>query len=231
VSVIAERYEAVRQEVCDAADAVGRDASGITMVAISKTVGVQEIRQAIAAGMRDFGENRAHEFVSKQALFPDVDWHMVGTLQSNKVRQIVGKAKLVHSVDRIKILDTIDRHARELHTRQDVLLEVNVSGESTKHGFHPGEVEGVLARSADLRGVAVKGLMTMAPMGPPKLARPVFRELAGLFARLAGMRFNGVEMTELSMGMSNDYRVAVEEGATIVRVGRSIFGNGRQPHR
>ncbi|GAB4273705.1 MAG: YggS family pyridoxal phosphate-dependent enzyme [Coriobacteriia bacterium] len=231
MSAIAERYRAVRRQVADAADAVGRDPSEITIVAVSKTVGPNAIEQAIRAGISDFGENRAQELCGKHALFPDVRWHFVGTLQSRKVREVVAAATLIHSVDRMKVLRKIDEVAAEKGIVQRVLVQVNVSGEETKHGFHPSDVEGVLARAGDFPNVLIRGLMTMAPLGPAEQARPVFRGLAELFASLRGMRFNGVELEDLSMGMTNDYMVAVEEGATIIRVGRAIFGEGRMNGR
>lgn len=224
MGAIAERYRSVLRKVDDAADCVGRDASDIKVLAISKHVGPEEIEQAIKVGIRRFGENRAQEFADKQALFPHVEWHFVGTLQTNKVRLVVGKASLIHSVDSVKLLKEIDRRANEMGIEQSVLLEVNVSGEESKHGFPPHRVEEVLETSVGLENVRVSGLMTMAPLGSAEAARPVFRGLARLFASLAAMRFNGTELEELSMGMTNDYTVAIEEGATIVRVGRAIFG-------
>lgn len=227
MSAIAQRYRAVRQSVCDAADVVGRDPDEVAVVAVSKTVGPREIETAIAAGITDFGENRAQEFEGKHGLFPDVTWHFVGTLQSRQASHVVGKADLIHSLDRPKLLRVIDDLAGELGIVQRVLVQVNVSGEETKHGFSPDDVEEIMRQAHWFPNVRIVGLMTMAPLGPVELSRPVFRDTARLFASLNGLRFNGVELTELSMGMSNDYRIAVEEGATIIRVGRSIFGNGR----
>lgn len=224
MSAIAERYRSVRKRVVDAADCVDRDPDDVTIVAVSKTVGPAEIRQAIAAGVGDFGENRAQDFVTKQAMFPEARWHFIGTLQSNKVGMVVGKAYLIHSVDSLKLLAAIDRRAEVLGIVQPVLLEVNVSGEVSKHGLVKERVEEVLEAAARMRNIEVRGLMTMAPLTKPEAVRPVFRSLAGLFAQCAGMRFNSVDLTELSMGMTNDFPVAVEEGATIVRVGRAIFG-------
>jgi len=224
VSLVAERYRAVRKRVADAADCVDRDPDDITIVAVSKTVGPGDIRLAMAAGVRDFGENRAQDFVTKQALFPEARWHFIGTLQSNKVGMVVGKAALIHSVDSLKLLHAIDRKAAAADVVQPVLLEVNVSGEESKHGFSPQRVEEALSGAFALKNVEVRGFMTMAPFTKPERVRPVFRSLARLFAQCAGMRFNGVDLTELSMGMTNDFPVAVEEGATIVRVGRAIFG-------
>ncbi|TLM77906.1 MAG: YggS family pyridoxal phosphate-dependent enzyme [Actinobacteria bacterium] len=224
MSAIAERYRAVMRRIADAADMGGRDPREVTLVAVTKTVGVAEIRDAIAAGIIDMGENRAQEFVGKHGLFPDVNWHFIGSLQTNKVRDVVGRACLIHSVDSGHLLDAIDRRAAEKDVVQPVLLQVNVSGEASKHGLAPDDAEEVLRAAADMEHVAVRGLMTMAPFGRPEDVRWVFRECAALFARLCALRLNGIELTELSMGMTNDFEVAVEEGATIVRVGRAIFG-------
>ena len=224
MSQVAERYESIRTRVRDAADAVGRDADDITIVAVAKTVGPPEVRDAIAAGVTDFGENRVQEFEAKHGLFPGARWHFIGTLQSNKVQHVVGKAFLIHSVDSLKLLERIDRVAGALGVVQPVLLEVNVSHEVSKHGMDPGEAEELVRASLELPGVAVRGLMTIAPYARPESVRWVFRDLHDLFESLSAMRFNGVELTELSMGMTNDFGVAIEEGATIVRIGRAIFG-------
>lgn len=224
MSAVAERYRKVLRAIADAADVAGRDPADVCLVAVTKTVGIAEVAQAVAAGMSEFGENRAQEFVGKQALFPDEAWHFIGTLQSNKVKQIVGKPALIHSVDTIALLDTIDRRAREAGVVQPVLLEVNVSGERSKHGMTYDEAEEAVRRVGDLPGVAVRGLMTMAPLGRPEQARRVFRECSHWMGRLQSLHCDAVELTELSMGMSNDFAVAIEEGATIVRVGRALFG-------
>lgn len=224
MSSIATRYESVRRQVADAADCAGRSVEDVRIVAVTKTVGIVEIRAAIVAGMRDFGENRAQEFVGKYGLFPDVRWHFIGTLQTNKVKDVVGKACLIHSVDSMHLLEAIDRKAIELAVVQPVLLQVNVSGEGSKHGFQPDELQAVLEASRDLPGVRIRGLMTMAPFGHPEEARRVFHELKRLAVSLGALRLNGVELDGLSMGMTNDFKVAVEEGATIIRVGRAIFG-------
>lgn len=221
---IAERYGAIRRQVSDAADAAGRDPEDVTVVAVTKTVGIEDIRAALAAGVYDFGENRVQEFLGKYGLFPTARWHFIGTLQSNKVKDIVGKAFLIHSVDSPHLLSEVDRRATQAGVVQPVLLQVNVSGEQSKHGLDPADVREVLIGASGMDGVEVRGLMTMAPLGRPEDARWVFRELRELRDSLREMPLNGVELHELSMGMSNDFRVAVEEGATIVRVGRAIFG-------
>ncbi len=224
MSAIAERYREVRRRICDAADVVGRDPSEVTVVAVTKTVGVAEIRAASAAGVEDFGENRVQEFLGKYGLFPDLRWHFIGTLQSNKVRGVVGRTALIHSVDSIRLLEVIDSVAKENGVSQPVLLQVNVSGEQTKHGFRVDDLEEVLTSAVGLHNVRVKGLMTIAPFVRGEEVRWLFRELAQARERLVALRLNGVELDELSMGMTNDYEVAVEEGATIVRLGAAIFG-------
>lgn len=224
MAAVAVRYEAVRRQVADAADAAGRDPADVTIVAVTKTVGVDDIRQALAAGIEDFGENRVQEFLGKYGLFPHARWHFIGTLQSNKVKDVVGRASLIHSVDSVRLIEEISRRAELAGVTQPILLQVNVSGEMSKHGFAPHEVGDALLEASRMGGLAVKGLMTMAPLGRAEDARWVFRELRELRDSLMETRLDGVELYELSMGMSNDYRVAVEEGATIVRVGGAIFG-------
>jgi len=224
VGVIAERYRKVLREVADAADVVGRDPADVTVVAVTKTVGVAEVRQAIAAGMHDFGENRALEFTGKHGLFPDQHWHFIGTLQTNKVKQVVGAAALIHSVDSQHLLEAIDARARELGVVQPVLLQLDVSGELSKHGMSLDEAEDAVLSAGALPGVLIRGVMTMAPLAKPESVRWVFRETAEWFGRLQALHCDAVDLTELSMGMTNDFAVAVEEGATIVRVGRAIFG-------
>jgi len=221
---VAARYEAVRRQVADAADVVGRDPADIRIVAVTKTVGIEEIRHALDAGIRDFGENRVQEFLGKYGLFPDANWHFIGSLQTNKVKDVVGRAHLIHSVDSCRLLEEIAHRASLAGVVQPLLLQVNVSGEASKHGFVPDELAEVLLDASHLDNIEVRGLMTMAPYARPEEVRWVFRRLKELRDSLREMPLNGVELDELSMGMSNDFRVAVEEGSTIVRVGRAIFG-------
>jgi PLP dependent protein len=224
VSAIAERYRSVLRQIADAADVAGRDPADVSLVAVTKTVGVAEIEQAVTAGMHDFGENRAQEFTAKQALFSHERWHFIGTLQTNKVKHVVGKAALIHSIDSLHLLQAVDRRACEEGLVQPVLLEVNVSHEESKHGMGYEQAEECVRAARDLPGVHVRGLMTMAPLARPESVRWVFRETAHWLGRLQSLHCDAVDLTELSMGMTNDFRVAVEEGATIVRVGRAIFG-------
>lgn len=224
MSAIADRYWLVRNKVADAADHVGRSPSEVTIVGVTKNVGVEEVRLAMAAGMCDFGENRVQEFVGKQALFPDARWHFVGTLQTNKVKDVVGRAHLIHSVDSLRLLETIDKKAFQAGVVQALLLQFNIAGEQTKHGFSSSQASEMLAAAAEFENVRVRGLMTMAPFGSPQEARKVFLELRNLRDSVCARTSNGVELEELSMGMTNDYCEAVEEGSTIVRIGRAIFG-------
>ena len=224
MTLIASHLEAVRRQVDDAADVSGRQPGDVTIVVVTKTVGIAEIRMALEAGARDFGENRVQEFLGKYGLFPDADWHFIGSLQTNKVKDVVGRAALIHSVDSSHLLAEIARRSAQAGVIQPVLLQVNVSGEQSKHGFVSADVREALCEASRLGSVSVRGLMTMAPYGRPEDARWVFRELRELRDSLKEMPLNGVELSELSMGMSNDFRVAVEEGATIVRVGGAIFG-------
>lgn len=226
MSAVAERYEAVRRRVRDAADRVGRDADDVAIVAVTKTVSPHDIINAHSAGIRDFGENRVQEFLGKHGLFPHARWHFIGTLQTNKVKDVVGRAHLIHSIDSLHLLRAVERAATAAGIVQPVLLQVNVSGEESKHGFEPDGLPDVLRESVGMESVEVRGLMTMAPLVPrAEDVRWVFRALAEVRDSLVGTAGpDRVELSELSMGMSNDYAVAVEEGATIVRVGRAIFG-------
>lgn len=224
MNLIAERYHAVRNQVADAADCSGRSAQDVSIVAVTKHVGVPEIQAALAAGMLDFGENRVQEFEGKFALFPQARWHFIGHLQTNKVKDVVGKAHLIHSIDSIGLLRFVDRKAGEIQAVQPVLLEVNVSAETSKGGFDPDDVREAIEESSVMPNVEIRGLMTMAPFVRPEEVRWVFRELRELRDSLTAIAPDGVELEELSMGMTNDFRVAIEEGATIVRIGTAIFG-------
>lgn len=220
---IEERLGSVRARIEEACARSGRDPSAVTLVAVSKTFPVDQVVAAIEVGATDIGENRAQEMKEKATVIGDrARWHFIGPLQTNKVRVVVGVASLIHSVDRFGLGEAIARRARSLGLVQDVLVEVNVGREPTKAGVEPQKVL-ALARALDaLEGVRVGGLMTIPPdTGDPEGARPYLRELAEL-GRL--VRADLPMARHLSMGMSGDLEVAVEEGATLVRVGRAIFG-------
>ena len=212
---IPERLAAARASVSEAAEGAGRDPAGIRLIAVSKTFPADAIRAAFDAGQRDFGENRVQEGLAKIAELGglDADIHLIGTLQRNKARH-AGAFASVQSIDSIRLAEAV---SRRLDRELEVLLEVNVAGEQSKSGFAPADLTDALPAIQALPNLDVAGLMTIAPIvADPEDARPVFRRLRELRDRL-GLR-------ELSMGMSSDYAVAVEEGASMVRIGRAIFG-------
>ena len=221
---IGARYKAVAERAAAACERCGRAPSEVRIVAVSKTVGLDEIDEAVHSGIHDFGENRARPFVTKVETFPGERWHFIGKLQTNKVRDVVGYAMLIHSVDSEHLLEAISKRADKRGNDQHVLIEVNVSGEESKSGFAPEEVAGALEFASKLPHVKVDGLMTMAPKGEPEVARQTFAGLRTLRDELAE-KYSGpnIDLKELSMGMSEDFEIAIEEGATIVRVGRTIF--------
>jgi len=223
---IAARLGQVRARVEAAAGRAGRHPEEIVVVAVSKTWAADVCLEAIEAGAGVLGENRAQEFREKYAVLKQrAEWHFVGHLQTNKVRHVVGAARLIHSVDRYALAEAIDKRARSLGIVQDVLVEVNVSGEASKQSVEPARAESLVTEIASLPGVAVRGLMTMPPLTPdPQDSRPYFKELSVLRDTIeAQVR----EVKELSMGMTRDFEIAIEEGATIVRIGEAIFGARR----
>ncbi len=224
---IAGRVAAIRTAITAAARRAGRDPATVRLLAATKTVPVERLRVALAAGVGLFGENRLQEALPKlEALGTEpVEWHFIGRLQRRKVKSVVGRFALIHSVDSLELAEEIERRAAAAGVRQAVLLEINQGGEASKGGFAPDEVAGMLARLAGMSHLEVRGLMTIPPWSAdPERTRPAFRALRALAGELAGTRTAGMEFRELSMGMSGDYVVAVEEGATIVRIGTAIFG-------
>jgi pyridoxal phosphate enzyme (YggS family) len=220
--VIAERLEAVRARIRRAAESSGRDAGSITLVGVTKGIDVERAREGIALGISDLGENRVQELLEKQAAIDaDVRWHMIGTLQRNKVHHVVGRVSLIHSVDSRRLAEAIGARAAIEGLTQDVLIQVNASHESSKHGVGPDEALEVARATAGIDGVRVRGFMTIAALGDEQRARDAFRALRDLRDKAISEVPDAVE---LSMGMSDDFDVAIEEGATIVRVGTAIFG-------
>lgn len=220
---IAARVQDVRRRVAEAAQRAGRSEDGVTLVAVSKTWPAGDVADAARAGVTDFGENRAQELTAKASLIgEEVTWHFVGALQSNKVRHVVGLAHLIHSIDDLRLAEAVGRRASAAGIQQDVLVEVNLSGEATKRGVRPQDALELAVRTAALDGLVVRGLMSI-PAWPddPEESRPAYKALADLSGRL---RTEVPSAVELSMGMTRDFEVAIEEGATIVRVGEAIFG-------
>jgi len=224
---IADRVHLVLSTIRRAAEKAGRPAGTIRLVAATKTVTVDRIREGLEAGLAILGENRLQEAVPKiEALKQaSVKWHFIGQLQRRKVRSMIGLFDLIHSVDNMELAQEINRRAGDAGCIQDILLEVNIGQESTKAGFHPEAVVAGVPAMADLPHVRVRGLMAIPPpTHDAEQARPYFRHLRHLAGHIAELRLPSVAMDELSMGMSNDYVVAIEEGATLVRVGTAIFG-------
>jgi pyridoxal phosphate enzyme (YggS family) len=224
VNPIAQNLQEVRAAITAACQRAGRDPSEVRLVAVSKTVDLERLRAAIDAGQDLFGENYLQEARDKiAALGRQVSWHLVGHLQTNKARSAVELFDLIHGVDRGKLARALDAAAAGLGKVQDILIQVNQGGEATKSGVEPEAAPELLQEVARLPHLRVLGLMTMPPWFPdPELARPYFLALRELRDRLRGL--TGLPLTELSMGMSGDFAVAVEEGATLVRVGTAIFG-------
>jgi pyridoxal phosphate enzyme (YggS family) len=230
---LAERLADVRQRIARAAARAGRTAGEVRLVAVSKTYPIESVRAAAGAGQLDFGENRVQEALPKIAAATDLPlrWHLIGHLQSNKARKAAAAFPFIHSVDRIELLDALDRAASEAGARPEVLVQVDLAGEVTKHGAGIGQLRPLFEAAARCRALQLAGLMLLPPFfDDPERARPFFRELRAIRDRLVhdGVVPSGA-MRELSMGMSHDFEVAVEEGATMVRVGTAIFGPRNAP--
>lgn len=224
---IAERYREVKREVEQQCERAGRSPKDVRLVAVSKTVGIEGVREALGAGACDFGENRPDQIVAKHGEFPQATWHFIGNIQSRRISDIVDSATLIHSVFQEKHACKINDVALERGIVQDILVEVNVSGEESKSGIAPDDALALVESLVRLPAIRVCGFMTMAPQGDLAVAKSCFEGLAALHARVkeslppdSARAFN-----ELSMGMSEDWREAIDAGATIVRIGRAIFSD------
>ncbi len=216
----------VHQRIAAAARRSGRNPDDVMLIAVTKTVGVSEILHAADLGVEAVGENRVHEAVQKHGRVGDrVQWHMIGHLQRRKVKDAVQVFDYIHSVDSPALAEEIDKRCAAADKIMPVLFEVNVSGEESKFGLSPEEVLETIAEASKLERICVEGLMTMAPYAEePEEVRPCFKRLAGLADTIAAATLPNVSMKHLSMGMTNDFEVAIEEGATMVRIGTAIFG-------
>jgi len=223
---INENVLRIRSRIVAAAVAAGRDPSTVRLVAVSKTKPASMVEEAFRAGQTVFGENYVQELAAKAGeVAAPVEWHFIGHLQSNKVRQIAGIVSMIHSVDRLSLAEEIDRQWGRLERTCDVLVQVNVSGEKSKSGTTSDDAVSLVRSVAALPHLRVRGLMTMPPFfDDPDAARPYFRELRRLALQIEELAIPGVSMGELSMGMSGDFAAAVAEGATLVRIGSAIFG-------
>lgn len=230
--MIREQLENVQKKIEEACLRAGRDPKEVTLIAVSKTKPVPMLLEAYDAGARDFGENKVQEITAKFPQLPeDVRWHMIGHLQRNKVSQVLGKAVLIHSVDSIRLAEQIEVESAKKGLVTDILLEVNAAREESKYGFFLEETEAAIMTIKDFPHVRIRGLMTIAPfVENPEENRQIFKKLYEFAVDIGKKNIDNVTMSVLSMGMTGDYQVAIEEGATMVRVGTSIFGARQSAH-
>ncbi len=235
LATIKERADKVRSNIAEACKAAGRDVNDVTLIGVSKVFPVEYAEAAFVGGLKDLAENKVQELVPKEERFQELDlhpnWHLIGTLQKNKVKYIIGKTHLIHSVNTVDLAREISKRSEAAGLITDILLQVNVSGEESKHGFATEEAAPALCDISDLAGVRVRGLMTMAPIQTyPGEAAPVFAKTKELFDALKGQSKEPKSFDVLSMGMSQDYVYAVKEGCTHVRIGTDIFGKRNYPN-
>jgi pyridoxal phosphate enzyme (YggS family) len=227
---VAANIASIRERITAAARRAGRDSGDVALMVVSKTQPPERIREAYEAGQRLFGENRVQDFAAKIDALQDLDaaeWHMIGHLQTNKAAKTVELFHAVDSVDSLKLAEKLDAAVRKLNKKLDVLIEINVGGEAVKSGILPGSpaLDELLLAAPRLEALAFRGLMTVPPFtDDPEDARPYFRKLRDLHDTIAARKLPAVNMGQLSMGMSHDFEVAIEEGSTCVRVGTAIFG-------
>ena len=224
--MIAENLKYVNERIQKSCLKAGRDEKEVTLIAVSKTKPVSDLMEAYQEGCREFGENKVQELVDKYEVMPkDIHWHMIGHLQTNKVKYIVDKVTMIHSVDSIKLAREISKEAQKKQVTVSILIEVNVAGEESKFGVSMEEAEPLIREIALLDGIKICGLMTIAPyVEDEEKNRQYFADLKQLSVDIATKNIDNVNMNVLSMGMTGDYAVAIEEGATYVRVGTGIFG-------
>lgn len=224
--MIRNNINQVRQNIRKACERAGRQESEVTLINVSKTKPVSMLQEAYDAGERNFGENKVQELCDKYDLLPsDIQWHMIGHLQRNKVKYIVDKVTLIHSVDSYRLAEQIDQEAKKKDVIVDILVEVNIGSEETKFGLNTDEVIDLIREISNLTSIRVKGLMTVAPYTEnAEENRSYFKKMKQLCVDINAKNIDNVCMEHLSMGMTGDYEVAIEEGATLVRVGTGIFG-------
>ncbi|MEG1810649.1 MAG: YggS family pyridoxal phosphate-dependent enzyme [Clostridia bacterium] len=223
---IRENYETIIGNIARAAESAGRNASDVQLIAVTKYVPVERIAEVVACGANAVGENRVQELSDKLDFFNsnELDVHLIGQLQTNKVKYVIGKVKLIQSVDRLALAETIDRLAGAADVVQDVLIEVNIGGEEQKGGVAVDEMSGFLRAISDMNNIRVKGLMCIPPAVGEAEVRRHFERMRRLFEGISDCAIPNVSMEQLSMGMSGDYMSAIAEGATMVRVGTALFG-------
>ncbi len=224
--MVKENLSEVQKRIRDACERAGREESEVTLIAVSKTKPVEMIREAYDAGVRDFGENKVQEMMDKYDQLPsDIRWHMIGHLQRNKVKYLIGKVHLIHSVDSLRLAEEISAQSVKRDVDTDILIEVNIAGEESKFGISRDGTMALVEEIAKLPRVHIRGLMVIAPyVTDPENNRSYFREIRELSVDIARKKMDNIDVRILSMGMTGDYEVAIEEGATMVRVGTGIFG-------
>ena len=224
--MLTENVTEVEKNIQDACDRAGRSREEVRLIAVSKTKPVSDIEEVLTTGILDYGENKVQELSDKYDVLPkNIRWHMIGHLQRNKVKYLIGKTVLIHSVDSLRLAEQIEHEAAKADTIMNVLIEVNVAGEESKFGTTCNEAIELVRAVAALKHVKIKGLMTIAPFTDnPEDNHIYFKKLKQLSADIKSKNIDNVDMDELSMGMTGDYEVAIEEGATMVRVGTGIFG-------
>ncbi|MCR5405295.1 MAG: YggS family pyridoxal phosphate-dependent enzyme [Lachnospiraceae bacterium] len=224
--MLKENLDNVLKNIADSEERSGRKKGDVTLIAVSKTKPVEMIKEVYDLGVRDFGENRVQELTEKYDKLPsDIRWHLIGHLQTNKVKYIIDKAYMIHSVDSLKLANEISREAVKHSVTANILIEVNVSGEESKFGVSPEDLEDLIRKISVLPAIRIRGLMTVAPyVVDSEENRQIFIKMKQFAVDITRKNIDNVNMDCLSMGMSGDYTVAVEEGATFVRVGTSIFG-------
>lgn len=221
-----ENLENIKKRIADAALRTGRKPEDIGLVAVTKTVDVERIKKIIEYGVENIGENRVQELCDKYgSIGNQCKWHLIGHLQTNKVKYIIDKVSLIHSLDSIELAREIQKRAHNANRIINVLVQVNVSGEESKYGLAVEQVENFIREISTFENIRVKGLMTIAPyVENPEDTRPVFRGLKKIFIDISKKNIDNIDMEYLSMGMSNDFEVAIEEGANLVRIGTALFG-------
>jgi len=230
---IGDAIAEVRQKIDAACKRVGRNTEEVTLIAVSKTMPVEAIREAMQCGITHFGENRPQELRDKQAEIEEsLSWHMIGALQTNKLKYVVGKTVLIHSVDSEHLAEAIEAESEKRGVISEILLEINIAGEASKHGIRPDELEAMVRRLARFPHIKMRGLMTVAPYTETaEENRHYFQIMKQLMVDINSKNIDNVYMDILSMGMTGDYEIAVEEGATLVRVGTGIFGHRVYPRK
>ena len=230
---IAENIAKIHEKMDAAAKRAGRDPKEVQLIVVSKTIDVDRIKEAVACGEVHLGENKVQEIMDKyEPMGPGIHWHLIGHLQTNKVKYIIDKVDMIHSVDRFHLAQEISKRAVQKGVTMDILLEINMAQEESKFGLAADETEDLVRQIAVLPGIRIRGLMTVAPfVEDPQENRPVFRKMKELLVDINAKKIDNVSMDVLSMGMTNDYEVAIEEGATMIRVGTAVFGARVYPNK